>query len=109
MLLLLLQVSLAAPDLWQEAALLRRLIYKNSSQHRSSSHMRQLRQVQCWAPICRCQGIQATTVLAALQVSRQLALLQALQLPELLGDLDAMTQLAMPLASSSGHPAAARM
>ncbi|KAL6749708.1 hypothetical protein V8C86DRAFT_3031758 [Haematococcus lacustris] len=65
-----LQATLQCPDLWTEFALLQRLIYKNTSQHRSSTFMRQLR-----------------------AVSRQLSLLQALQLPQCLGDLHAMTQL----------------
>ncbi|GFH22796.1 DUF4477 domain-containing protein, partial [Haematococcus lacustris] len=38
--------TLQCPDLWTEFALLQRLIYKNTSQHRSSTFMRQLRAVR---------------------------------------------------------------
>lgn len=33
------QAGVAREDLWQEAALLRRLLYKNANQHRSSHHL----------------------------------------------------------------------
>ncbi len=65
------QAALRCPDLWQEAALLRRLLYKNSGQHHGSLHMRRLR-----------------------HVSRLLAALQGADAAGALGDLQAMTHLA---------------
>lgn len=40
-----LQVLLQMPDLWQEAALLQQLAYKNKNQHRSSLHFSKLQEV----------------------------------------------------------------
>ena len=40
------QANLQREDLWQEAALLDRLLYKNRSQHRGSHHFRRLLEVR---------------------------------------------------------------
>lgn len=66
-----LQGSLECPDLWVEAALLGKLIYKNNSQHRGTSYLRRLR-----------------------HVLRELRLLSAMQLPGCMSDLLSLTQLA---------------
>lgn len=47
-----LQAALARPDLWQEAALLERLLYKNANQHRGAQHFQRLQEVR-W---CCLQG-----------------------------------------------------
>ena len=39
------QGSLARPDLWYEAALLNRLMYKSKSQHHGSKHFKYLSEV----------------------------------------------------------------
>jgi Domain of unknown function (DUF4477) len=44
--LLVLQASFQQPELWREAALLDRLLYKNRSQHRSSCHFQRLQEVR---------------------------------------------------------------
>lgn len=76
-----LQASLDAPDLWVEAALLSKLVYKNSSQHRGTPYMRRLR-----------------------QVLRELRLLEALQLPGCMDDLLCLVQLTAPgAAPPSAH------
>lgn len=41
------QGSLARRDLWYEAALLKKLLYKSKNQHRSSKHF------QCLSEVCR--------------------------------------------------------
>ena len=41
--------ALARPDLWAEAALLERLLYKSRSQHRSSRHYARLLEVRARA------------------------------------------------------------
>jgi hypothetical protein len=40
------QVSLQRSDLWREAALLERLLYKNKHQHRGSHHFTKLQEVR---------------------------------------------------------------
>jgi hypothetical protein len=75
-----LQAALQLPDLWYEADMLQRLIYKNSSQHRGGHVMRTLRGVH-----------------------RQLRLLAALQLPQLLDDLAHMLKLAAPLQAAAAE------
>lgn len=59
-----LQGCLAAPDLWHDASLLEKLVYKNANQHASGHHMHRL-----------------------LEVRRLLRLLKALQLGALVGAL----------------------
>ena len=41
-----LQASLGRADLWAEAALLERLLYKNHSQHRGARHYKRLQEVR---------------------------------------------------------------
>lgn len=41
-----LQASLQLPELWQEAAVLQRLTYKNKNQHRASKHLQAVQQVR---------------------------------------------------------------
>lgn len=41
-----LQASLLLPDLWQEAAVLQRLHYKNNNQHRAAKHQQAVGQVR---------------------------------------------------------------
>lgn len=60
--------------------MLRRLIYKNTSQHRSSHHMQRLR-----------------------EVARCLASLADLKLPRLVSDLGSMVQLAAPQQKPQGR------
>ena len=43
------QGSLARKDLWYEAALLKKLLYKSKNQHRSSKHFQYLTQVRAEA------------------------------------------------------------
>ncbi|KAG1660522.1 hypothetical protein FOA52_004216 [Chlamydomonas sp. UWO 241] len=80
-----LRASVASSDLWQEAALLRRLLYKNVSQHRSSHHLQRLR-----------------------KVARCLDTLEALRLPHLMSDIDAMVQLASSLVPRGSDAAAVK-
>jgi hypothetical protein len=40
------QASLQLPELWQEAAVLQRLCYKNKNQHKASKHLQAVQQVR---------------------------------------------------------------
>jgi hypothetical protein len=43
-----LQGELAAPELFQEAAILQRLMYKNKQQHREAGHFKHLQEVRSY-------------------------------------------------------------
>ena len=103
-----LQGSLVRTDLWYEAALLSKLLYKSKNQHRSSKHFQYLSEVCCQ---CHCMPSSDTELCltshshrsehshmlsqhvvlmcsAWCQVKRCIKLLQQLQLSDLVGDLN---------------------
>lgn len=95
------QAALARPDLWQELALLEKLLYKNANQHRGARHFQGLQEVR--APLAAPQRLLHRLAWPSskppplpLQVRRLLRLLQALQLgrraAELHGALDGAKQ-----------------
>ncbi|WIA21497.1 hypothetical protein OEZ85_000701 [Tetradesmus obliquus] len=80
-----LQASLQLPELWQEAAVLQRLTYKNKNQHRASKHL---------------QAVQ--------QVCKTLKLFKQLQLQQLLQELhSAAMRTSLPEAAPAAAAAAA--